>query len=105
MDAIGPINPVSDSGNRYTLTAIDYMTKWPIVKAVPNIQSEAVVNFLIYDVVMNYGIPKKLITDSVSNFIGDISTNLYKFLVIEHRKTTSYRPKSNGQVESFNQTI
>ncbi|OMJ25413.1 Pro-Pol polyprotein [Smittium culicis] len=105
IDAIGPINPISANGSRYILTAIDYVTKWPVLKAVENVQTETVVNFLIYDVIMNYGVPKKLISDRGSNFVSDTAVELYKFLGIDHHPTTSYRPQSNGQVERFNQLI
>ncbi|OMH79608.1 Retrovirus-related Pol polyprotein from transposon [Zancudomyces culisetae] len=105
IDAMGPINPVSASGNRYLLTAMDYNTKWPISRAVPNISTELVVNFLIYDVVALYGVPKQLISDRGANFISEIATEFYKFLGIEHRPTTAYRPQANGQVERFNQYL
>ncbi|OMJ29094.1 Pol polyprotein [Smittium culicis] len=54
---------------------------------------------------MNYGVPKKLISDIGSNFVSDTAVELYKFLGIDHHPTTSYRPQSNGQVERFNQLI
>ncbi|OMH80461.1 Retrovirus-related Pol polyprotein from transposon [Zancudomyces culisetae] len=105
IDAMGPINPISINGNRYLLTAMDYNTKWPITRAVPNISTEMVINFLIYDVVAIYGVPKRLISDRGANFISDVAVEFYKFLGIDHRPTTAYRPQSNGQVERFNQNL
>ncbi|OMH81800.1 Retrovirus-related Pol polyprotein from transposon [Zancudomyces culisetae] len=105
IDAIGPISPVSRDGNRYIITAMDYYTKWPISKAVENIQTETIVHFLVYDVIMNHGVPRKLISDRGSGFISEIADEFYKFVGIEHHPTTSYRPQSNGQVERFNQTL
>ncbi|OMJ11804.1 Gypsy retrotransposon integrase-like protein 1 [Smittium culicis] len=97
IDAIGPINPISEDGNRYMLTAIDYLTKWPIIKAVPDIKTTTVINFLVHDVVQNYGVPSKLITDRGANFVSDLAEQFYEFIGINHAPTTAYRPQSNGQ--------
>ncbi|OMH81098.1 Transposon Ty3-I Gag-Pol polyprotein [Zancudomyces culisetae] len=105
LDIIGPINPTSAEGNRYIISAIDYLTKWPICKAVPSVQSDTIINFLVYDVISNFGIPRKLITDRGSNFLSEAIVNFYKFMGINHSPTTAYRPQSNGQVERQNQYI
>ncbi|OMJ12683.1 Retrovirus-related Pol polyprotein from transposon [Smittium culicis] len=105
LDAIGPIFPITSNGNRYILTAIDYCTKWPIAQAVANIQSETVINFLLTEVVQQYGIPTQIITDRGSNFLSDITLEFYKNLEIKHTPTTTYRPQSNGQVERLNRTL
>ena len=39
MDFIGPISPISNSGNRFILTLSDYFSKW--VEAVPLPTKEA----------------------------------------------------------------
>ncbi|OMJ29936.1 Gag-Pol polyprotein [Smittium culicis] len=75
------------------------------MKAVPNIQTETVLKFLAHDVVMKYGIPSRLITDRGSNFVSDLALEAYRFLGIDHRPTTAYRPQSNGQIERFNRSI
>ncbi|OLY81552.1 Pol polyprotein, partial [Smittium mucronatum] len=105
LDAIGPINPVSNSKNRYILTAVDYFTKWPIAKAVENIQTSTVINFIVTEVVQEFGVPHQLITDRGSNFLSDVSVKLYEFLQIKHTPTTTYRPQANGQVERLNRTL
>ena len=35
IDFIGPISPISKSGNRYILTVSDYFTKWVVAIALP----------------------------------------------------------------------
>ncbi|OMJ23665.1 Gag-Pol polyprotein [Smittium culicis] len=105
LDAVGPINPISNSKNRYILTAIDYFIKWPIAKVVENIQTSTVVNFIITEIVQVFGVPEQLITDRGSNFLSDVSVKLYEFLQIKHRPTTTYRPQANGQVERLNRTL
>ncbi|OMJ13933.1 Pol polyprotein, partial [Smittium culicis] len=105
LDAVGAINPISNSNNRYILTAIDHFTKWPIAKAVENIQTSTVVNFIITEIVQTFGVPEILITDRGSNFLSDVSIHLYQFLQIRHNPTTTYRPQANGQVERLNRTL
>ncbi|OMH80871.1 Pro-Pol polyprotein [Zancudomyces culisetae] len=86
IDAIGPINPVSKTGNRFILTGIDYFTKWPVAAAW-------------------FGVPSQIITDRGSGFVSDLAEQVYKELGIRHTPTTPYRPQSNGQVERLNQTL
>ncbi|OMJ23518.1 Retrovirus-related Pol polyprotein from transposon [Smittium culicis] len=83
----------------------DYCTKWPIAQAVSNIQSETVINFLITEIVQQYGVPTQIITNRGSNFLSDITLNFYKTLNINHTPTTTYRPQSNGQVERLIRTL
>lgn len=45
-DAVGPINLPSKNGNRYLLVAIDYLTRWPVVAAVPNISEQTTAAFI-----------------------------------------------------------
>ncbi|OMJ26285.1 Transposon Ty3-G Gag-Pol polyprotein [Smittium culicis] len=105
IDAIGPIQPITKSGNRYILTAVDYFSKWPIALAVPNINSSTVINFLLDCIVKPHGVPRQLISDRGSNFLSQETTEFYEYLGIRHTPTTSYRPQSNGQVERLNQTL
>ncbi|OMH84444.1 Retrovirus-related Pol polyprotein from transposon [Zancudomyces culisetae] len=105
IDAMGPINPVSKSGNRYILTAVDYCTKWPVALPVPNLLSSTIINFIIYKIVMDYGVPTQLITDQGSSFMSEATKAVYKWLGIKHAPTSGYRPQSNGQVERLNRSI
>ncbi|OMJ11721.1 Retrovirus-related Pol polyprotein from transposon [Smittium culicis] len=105
IDAVGPISPISKNNNRFILTAVDYATKWPIARAVENIQTKTVVNFINTDIVQHFGVPKQLISDRGSNFLSDAALEFYEFLEINHTPTTTYRPQANGQVERLNQTL
>ena len=46
IDVLGPL-PVSESGNRYILIAMDYFTKWPEAYALPNQEAETVAKVLV----------------------------------------------------------
>ncbi|OMH79742.1 Gypsy retrotransposon integrase-like protein 1 [Zancudomyces culisetae] len=60
LDAVGPINPVSKSGNRFILTGIDYLTKWPVAQAV----------------IQEFGVPAQIITDRGAGFLGEVAQNV-----------------------------
>lgn len=46
MDFVGPISPISSSGNRYILTVSDYFTKFAWAKALPTKEAINVVSSL-----------------------------------------------------------
>ena len=47
MDLVGPIQPISDRGNRYILTVVDYATRYPEAVALPNIETVTIAEALI----------------------------------------------------------
>ncbi|OLY79760.1 hypothetical protein AYI68_g6160, partial [Smittium mucronatum] len=57
-------------GNRFIITAIDYLTKWPMEKDVSNVPTEAIIQFIKEDIISNFVAPKKIITDNSRNFIS-----------------------------------
>lgn len=46
IDVLGPF-PLTDKGNRYVLTAMDYSTKWPEAYSLPDQEAEIAVEALI----------------------------------------------------------
>ncbi|OMH82338.1 Retrovirus-related Pol polyprotein from transposon [Zancudomyces culisetae] len=105
IDFVGPINPIAKSGNKYVITAIDYLTKWPIAVAVPHATSEVVINFLFTKVVQEFGIPAQLMSDRGASFTSELSSKFYEEVGIHHTPTTVFRPQANGQVERFHRTF
>ena len=47
MDLVGPIAPVTDRGNRYILTMVDYATRYPEATALKSIEAETVAEALV----------------------------------------------------------
>ena len=47
VNLIGPITPVSDNGNRYILTIVDFATKYPQAVVLPRIETEGVAEALL----------------------------------------------------------
>ena len=64
---IGPITPVSENGNRYILTIVDFATKYPEAVALPRIETERVAEALL-DVFSRVGFPTEILSDKGSQF-------------------------------------
>jgi hypothetical protein len=70
VDLIGPF-PKSMTNNKYVIIAVDYFTKWVIVKAIPRATTEEVVDFFVKRVVLQHGAPSFLISDRGKCFKAD----------------------------------
>lgn len=103
-DAVGPVLP-SKRGNRYILVAIDYLTRWPVAAAVPDITEETTSRFLFECIVKDFGVPSYLLTDRGSNFLADHVEHFLRTIGCRHLATTAYRPQVNGLCERMNQTL
>ena len=62
VDVMGPV-PVSEGGNRWVLTAMDYFTKWSEAYALPKQEAETVVNTLLGGFVSRFGVPEVIHTN------------------------------------------
>ncbi|KAG1036901.1 hypothetical protein G6F43_012963 [Rhizopus delemar] len=103
-DAVGPVME-SKKGNRNLLVAVDFLTRWPVVAAVPDITAETVTWFLFHCVVKDFGVPSYILTDRGSNFLSDHVAFFLKRMGCRHLTTTAYRPQTNGLCERMNQTV
>ena len=104
IHVLGPL-PVSESGNRYILIAMDYFTKWPEAYALPNQEAETVAKVLVDQFVSRFGTPAQLHSDQGRNFESQVFTEMCKLLGIEKTRTTPLHPQSDGMVERYNRTL
>ena len=104
LDLIGPL-PKTDDGNKWIVTAIDYSTRWPVARAIPEATAEALADFVVNDMYRDYGAPKEIITDRGANLWAPAMNMAFELLGTKHRGTTPYHPRTNGAVERFNGTL
>src|SRR5438045_2822679 len=57
IDLIG-ILPETPSGNRWIITAVDYVTGWPIAKAVKKATKDVIAEFIYDEIYMHFGAPQ-----------------------------------------------
>ena len=104
IDKMGPF-PISSSGNKHIVVCTDYCTKFVVAAPVKDGTAGETAKFLIEKVILTYGSPKEIITDRGKEFANKIIAEVTKSFSINHRKTTSFHPRSNGQTERFNKTL
>jgi len=104
VDILGPL-PVTDSGNRYVLVAMDYFSKWLYVSALPNQEAVTIADSLVRGFFCQFGAPLELHSDRGSNFESAVMSEVCKLFGIKKTRTTSLYPQGNSLVERFNRTL
>ncbi|XP_027769603.1 uncharacterized protein K02A2.6-like [Solanum pennellii] len=102
MDVIGPIEPKASNVHRFILVAIDYFTKWVEAVTFKSVTKKVVVDFIHFNIMCRFGIPKVIITDNAANLNSHLMQEVCYQFKIEHQNSTPYRPKANGAVEAAN---
>nr|XP_025886728.1 uncharacterized protein LOC112941457 [Solanum lycopersicum] len=67
MDVIGPIEQKASNGHRYIFVGIDYFTKLVEAVTFKSATKKVVVNFIHFNIICRFGIPKVIITDNTTN--------------------------------------
>ena len=104
MDLLGPF-PMTAGGNKYIIVTIDYLTKWAETGALINGSAEEAAKFFVNNVFLRHGAPKSLITDQGKCFVAEFTQRILALLEVEHNRTTSYHPQTNGLCERLNHTL
>jgi len=104
VDLIGPISPVSDKGNRYILTVVDYATRYPEAVALPKIETERVAEALL-EVFCRVGFPKEILSDRGTQFTSSLMGEVCRLVSVKQLFTTPYNPKCNGLCDRINGVI
>ena len=98
-DLVGPLSRAK-SGHRYILTVMCLGTRYPYCVPLKRVDSESVAEGLM-DVISHTGIPKELLSDQGSVFMGRVTTQLCQLLNIKKLNTTAYHPQTNGVLERW----
>ena len=97
--------PTTEQGNRYVLVFQDFLTKWPMVYAMPDQKSLRIAELLVNEVIPQFGVPESLLSDRGTNLLSHLMTDVCRLLGIKKLNTTSHHPQCNGMVERFNRTL
>jgi hypothetical protein len=104
IDILGPL-PLTDSGNRYLLVAMDYFTKWPEVVALPNQEAVTVATALVENFFCRFGAPLELHSDQGRNFESAVMAEVCRLFGVHKTRATPLFAQSSGLVERFNRTL
>ena len=106
IDFIGPFPILAKkTGARYTITAVEYVTKWAEAEPVDTCSSEIATKFIYENIITRFGCQLTLISDQGTHFINRTIKTLIGKFQIDHRRSTAYHPQSNGAIEAFNKTL
>ena len=103
IDIKGPLS-ITSSGNKY-IVAMDYFTKWPEAKAIPNMWAKTVAKFIYEEIISRHSILQEILSDRGTSFINKIIEELCQNYQTKYRLTSTYRSQTNRMVERFNHTI
>lgn len=94
--------PLSNDGNRYLLVMAEYLSKCTITVALPSYDTNHIAQALLYELVLKFGVPSRLITDNGSSLVGDAMAQVCVRLGIKISLTSVEHPQTDGQVERMN---
>ncbi|GKD46868.1 reverse transcriptase domain-containing protein, partial [Tanacetum coccineum] len=89
---------IFDSGNKYILVAIDYLSKWVEAKALPTNDARVVCKFL-KSLFSRFGAPRAIISDRETHFCND------QFAKVMLKYGVNRGLKRSGQVEVSNRGL
>ena len=104
IDIVGPL-PKTRAGNQYIVVAMDYLTKWPEAKAIPDATAQSVARFIYEDIICRHSCPVEIVSDNGSAFVSQVVEAILEQYQIKHHLISPYHPQSNGLVERFNRTL
>nr|GEX84548.1 DNA-directed DNA polymerase [Tanacetum cinerariifolium] len=102
IDFMGPFP--SSKRNKYILVAVDYLSKWVEVKALPTNDARVVVKFL-KSLFSRFGIPRAIISNRGTHFCNDQFTRVMIKYWVTHILATAYHPRTSCQVEVSNRGL
>ena len=75
MNFVGPLSEIT-RGNKYIIVTMDYLTKWPEAKVLPDAKASSATSFFYEDIVCQHGCPKVLLTDKGTHFVNELLDTL-----------------------------
>jgi transposase InsO family protein len=98
VDCCGPLFKTSKGSNHY-IVAIDMLSKWIVLIAVPDVKAMTVAKAIYEHVILTFGCPKELITDNAKTFTGTNFEEVMKLLGIKKLNCTPYHSDGNAITE------
>ncbi|OBZ80797.1 hypothetical protein A0J61_11155 [Choanephora cucurbitarum] len=68
---------------------MEYLFKWAITVALPTVTSHQIAEILLFEVVLKFGTPTRLVTDNGRNLISDALTQICRRLGITRSRKSS----------------
>lgn len=89
IDIVGPL-PTTLNGNKYILSMVDDLSRFVEFAAIPDQTANTVARALFEQILCRYNIPKEIVTDNGTNFVGHVFKKLCKLFNVKKLRTTIY---------------
>ena len=103
-DYMGPITPVAESGARFIIIGVDYMSRFLVARAVPEATSANTVSFFHQEVADKFGWPRAVYHDNGSHFKRHFTAKLEQMGVKQMTAPITH-PSSVGLAERYVQLL
>src|SRR5207237_3697934 len=87
IDFVGPL-PRTQRGKKYIIVAMDYLTKWPEERAVPEATAEAASTFIYEQIICQHSCPQVILSDRGTHFNNNLIKGLMEKFKINHILST-----------------
>jgi hypothetical protein len=103
INFMGPF--MNSNGYEHILVIVDYVSKW--VESIPcrKASTEEAIQMIKTVIFPRHSVPRILISDGGSHFIGKDFKRCLAKLGIDHRVSATYHPQTNGQAETSNKQL
>jgi len=92
-------------GNKFTVVAIEYFTRWIEATPLATITSETIKKFFWENIVCRFGVPRLLTVDNGRQFDSDKFKEFCRHIGTKITFASVYHPESNGALERANRII
>lgn len=104
MDIVNP-GQTTRTGYKYILTVVDHHTRYAMAFPLFTKTTEEVAQHFVRHVLLEYGVPKQLLTDQGTEFMSHLMVDICRLFNVKKLRTTPYHPECNGVVERFHGTL
>jgi hypothetical protein len=102
MDFVGGL-PMSKRNHDYLYVVVDLFSKMCILMACKKqVTAEKTTQMFFQNVWVHFGLPKSIISDRDSRFIGSFWSSLWALMETKLKMSPSFHPQTNGQTEVVN---
>ena len=100
IDTVGPL-PTSTRGNAYILVMACHTTKYKLIQPIPDKRAQTIAWTLYRSLIRQFTIPKILISDRGTEFLGEVTQKLAELLEIDFRASTAGHHQTVTGCENF----